>query len=406
MLLRIGLLSLLLSSGPSWRCGSDVPPSIPPQPRFLDSGYTYDVQPPDLLAPDAGLPDQSSLPASDTWVETVGRACTPGGNECGQGRTCLFVTNKKVGVCAEKCSLNSPLIGPECPPNTKCGSAPGGGSSNTGWCYRICTVAPGQNSCPAGVACHFGYTVGLVARGACLGPPGCARDSDCPVRTSTACGASGGKPCPTGQFCHPVSSATGTAGHCASPGKCDIMSGHCMGHTLGKASAKVGDPCADDTACGAEMTCLMETTGTVTLHRNGYCTMAGCSHTAWTARKCPTGSACNRYYSGGRCQLTCDLKVAAQCRGQAKDLYGDYECRAWDMLSFGGYIKISDAPVCDSGPAMPCDLLASSKLDCSSVGLKNNPTNMSCRGLDGTKLARGSATGYCLDDTASGANKR
>ena len=99
------------------------------------------------------------------------------------------------------------------------------------------------------------------------------------------------------------------------------------------------------------------------------------------------------------------MKVAADCRGQAKDLYGDYECRAWDRLSWGGSVKISDKPGCDIGPAMTCDLLGAN-LDCSYVGLKNNPTNMSCRGLDGTKLAKGTAKGFCLDDTASGTKKR
>lgn len=439
MLIRSGLLLLIFSmGGPFSRC-NDEPPSIPPMPRYLDAGLDAYV-PPDLKFADTVGPDQYNpdlVPHDDIWVDTTGRACTAGAKQCGGGMKCIFVTDKKVGVCASTCDLKSPLLPTGCPPQTACAVAPDGMVSTTDFCYRKCALAPGQNSCPAGVACHFGLIVGKPSQGLCLGPPGCSKDSDCPVRTSTTCDLAGGKKCPAGQLCHPVNSAATTAGQCAKPGKCDVKSGLCLGHSLGNASAKVGDPCSDDTACGGEMTCLMErddkttalaggkacTSGAeccsrvckagkcaaglcVTRNRNGYCTMVGCTHAAWTARACPSGSVCNKVKIGGQCQLGCDLTKADQCRGQATDLLGDYECRAWNNLSMGG-VPITSGAVCDPGPDLPCGFLALSKLDCSSVGVPaTNASNMSCRGLDGTQLAKGSPNGFCLDDTASGAKKR
>ncbi len=421
-------------AGPFSRCDDD-PPAVPPS--RLDAGSFLDVAPPDSLPPDLEQPDQG--PASDLWVETTGRACVPGSTECGQGRSCLLVLGKKVGVCTSECvfSTKTPLVPNSCLPQDKCGQAPPGSSGANGRCYRKCALATGQNKCSTGVACHFGMQVGLPGQGLCLGAPACTTDNDCPVRTAIPCKTSGGVKCPAGQFCHPMGSFT-TAGYCSRAGKCDKVSGLCDDHALGKAGTKVDDLCADDTQCVGEMTCMMErddkktalaggaacTSGPsccsgkctggkcaagpcLIYNRNGYCSSRGCSYAAtWTGRKCPAGSSCNRLYSGGLCQSTCDLTAAAQCRGQDKDRLGDYECRAWNNLSMSGKL-VAGSPVCDFGLAMPCDLLLSRNLDCSSVGLATtNKTKMSCRGLDGTKLAKYTPGGFCLDDTASGTLKR
>ena len=420
-------------SGPFSRCGDDDPPMIPPMPRYLDAGVDAYVTP-DLRLTDTRGPDLTSQ--DDFWVDPTGRTCAADKDCGGGGMTCVFVTNKKAGVCAESCDRKAPLV-PTCPYKTACAAAPAGMSSKTDFCYRECTLAPGQSGCPAGVACHFGMLVGEPAQGLCLGPPSCTKDSDCVVRTAATCDVSAPNKCPTGQVCQPINSAASSAGRCGKPGKCDVKSGLCVGHTAGNSKAKVGDVCTDDTACGGEMTCLMErddklhalgggkacfqdseccsgrcvggkcTAGScVTRNRNGYCTVVGCAHKAWTARACPSGSVCSQIRLGGRCLLGCDLSQAAQCRGHAKDLLGDYECRAWNNLVLSG-VSMASGAVCEPGPDMACNMLTTSSLDCSAVGVAStNTTNMSCRGLDNAMLAVGSAKGYCLDDTASGTGER
>ena len=406
MLIRTALLSALLLAGPFSRCRGDDPPLIVPPPQFLDAGPRYDSRPhDDLLSPDVTPPDLH--PHADRWVDSSGRACTPGGSQCAPGQTCALITSKTVGVCATKCDPTKyPLVPNGCPPKTQCGTLPGAASTTEGRCFATCSLAPGKNDCEAGIACHSGEQVGLYGAGVCVGPPGCAKDTDCPVRTATACDPSGTNKCPAGAFCHPSSGGT-VKGRCARAGKCDKVSGLCVGHSLGNATAKVGDPCADDTGCGGEMVCMTQTDdGKQVRYRNGYCAVRGCAHSGWTARACPKGSACNRVYAAGLCQRTCDLDMASGCRGEAKDYYGDYECRAWDNLSMANK-KVSSGPVCDFGLAMSCDTLASSKLGCPAVGVpKTNKTNMLCRALDGTKLTAGNPAGFCLDDTTSGSKKR
>ena len=45
-------------------------------------------------------------------------------------------------------------------------------------------------------------------------------------------------------------------GICVKPGKCDLTSNLCAPHSLGKPTAKIGDPCKDDTECAGNMVCL------------------------------------------------------------------------------------------------------------------------------------------------------
>jgi hypothetical protein len=74
-------------------------------------------------------------------------------------------------------------------------------------------------------------------------------------------------------------------------------------------------------------------------------------------------------------------------------------------LTLGG-IPIAASPVCESGMYTPCNLLEGAGLDCTHIGLQNNPTNMGCRSLDNQMLLFNDPNGFCLDDTSSGTNHR
>jgi hypothetical protein len=228
------------------------------------------------------------------------------------------------------------------------------------------------------------------------------------------------------------------AGHCARPGNCDLASGLCGAHSLGTATAQVGDPCTDDTDCAGNMRCMMEidqsqyrkassmyctqddeccsgrcdfgacTVGLCTVdNRNGYCTIPGCYFSSTlTLRACPSGSTCNTLYAGGLCQKTCNLSTSGECRGYSGDLYGDYECRAWNNISIGG-VAVTASPVCEPGTSLGCEFFDGTTLDCSDVGGVSNPTAMDCRDLSGFVLSDSfSPTGYCFDTTASGTQHR
>jgi len=214
----------------------------------------------------------------------------------------------------------------------------------------------------------------------------------------------------------------------------------CDKHALGKESAKVGDACKDDTECAGNMLCFMEynkakyekkegstcTTGDEccsgtcssgkcskgicpVLNRNGYCTISGCVFAnTLTIRTCPPGSNCNYFYGSGLCQKTCKLDAAASCRGNSPDLFGDYECRAYNNLLFDGG-KFMQEPVCDFGPLLSCVSMKNLGKDCSALGDKSNkdslnPTNMSCRDLlTGQETSdKFDPNGFCFDTTHSG----
>jgi hypothetical protein len=268
---------------------------------------------------------------------------------------------------------------------------------------------------------------GLIDQAVCM-IPGCSSNAECHVTTSTTCNTQT-LPCPSGQLCIPLSSATKN-GRCAKPGNCDTKSNLCAAHTLGKSTAKVGDSCKDDTECAGNMVCMFQrdtstylkptgsscssgseccsgkcsglscTAGTCTIHyRNGYCAIQGCTFSSTlTIRACPSGSTCNNVYIGGMCQKTCDLLTASTCRGSSLDKLGDYECRAWNNLYYttsSGKLYISSVPVCDYGPSMPCTFFQSSGYGCDVVGLSPNSTSMSCRDLKNTVLSQYDPTGFC-----------
>jgi hypothetical protein len=373
---------------------------------------------PDVAAPDAPIaPDGPSSACADT-----GRACSVT-SQCDPGSTCLKTVGATLGVCGCPCTPDdqqTPLVNEDsCPDlsNNVCGWAPNDKQSYH--CYRQCAPKLGTSSCAAGIACHPASAAfsGKLDQAVCAFPM-CTSDTDCPVSTDKSC------PCGSLEWCH--------NGRCAKPGSCDLGSGLCKPRSGSfNVAAKVGDPCTSDKGCGAAMRCERERppnslgklgalcasdgdccsgrcsgnkcTICVTHARGGYCVVDGCTFASTlTAYACPLGSTCYRRRPGGWCLKTCDLTAAKDCRGVGMDKNGDYECRAWNNLSLGA-VAVSDAPVCDFGESVPCDLFSS--LTCDALGLiPGNSTQMECRApATNVKLVdKKDPNGFCLDTTKSG----
>jgi hypothetical protein len=404
--------------------------------------------------PEGGPQPDHSVATPDHFVikpdapppcSSVGLPCTLNGNECGSASTCLLASDT-AGVCTCPCIADNaatPLVNEDTCPNLAkqiCSTVTLQGGGVQSFCLQKCSPRLGANDCQGKLSCDpsTSRTFGMFDVAVCV-VTGCAADADCRVSTSTVCSVLSNN-CPTGQTCVTFSGAD--EGRCTLPGKCDLPSGLCGPHTLGKSTAKVGDACKDDRDCAGNMTCLMEfdmakyqkhaaatctddteccsglcSSGKCTaglcpvLYRNGYCVVFGCTFSSTlTFAACAGGSSCNRFFPGGLCQKTCSLSGATDCRGNGLDLFGDYECRAWDNFSLGG-TQITSGPVCDFGTGLPCSLFQSGSIDCSDFGdlvaTPANPTNMKCRTLANVATATPyDANGFCLDDTSSGSGKR
>lgn len=271
-------------------------------------------------------------------------------------------------------------------------------------CLKLCTPSLTANPCPASSkqACYPASEEHATTGQAVCHDAACTKDTDCPVYAAKICTAS--------TDCASVASdafCDTAAGYCARPGKC-TPAGICGPHTLGKSGAKVGDPCKSDLDCPGAGFCLPDDAKAPRnkglAWSNGYCAVEGCAFAAsLPAFACPGGSACYRLTYGGRCLKSCSLATASDCRSHAQDRGGDYDCYAWDMLSFGS-VMIASGPVCQNAAEVPCSFFASTTISCSALGGSTNTTNMSCRDrLKGTVLTNPKdPTGVCLDDTASG----
>lgn len=355
-----------------------------------------DGLPPEFVKYDGPIAKIDGLPLPSNFGEpctkaTEKTACKPGSPTC--------IEN----ICTVSCATK------DCPDETKqvCATVEVNGI-DTDLCLLRCSPNPTSNPCPKGsdTACtpESAYYTGELDVAVCWDSP-CSDGKDCPVSVGTTCKpANGDKDCKTGEFCFAI---TTNAGKCAVAGNCSTATGLCHPHTLGKSTAKVGDPCKSDKDCGNAMFCEMEDLDTstgLTTARNGYCSVAGCAfEKTLTFAACPTGSACNRAYYGGLCQKTCDLSDAKTCRGLTGDYLGDYECYAWNNITQNS-VALADKPVCDIAPYTPCDLYKSDKLECKAFGLKGNTTTMACRNpKTGAVLTDAyDPKGLCLDTTASG----
>ena len=357
-------------------------------------------------------PDKGPITPKD---HNIGAGCATTKDCKKDSATCLQYTNlfgwvtTGAGICTAVCTpdnANTPLVDEDsCPkPGYKCATFNYSGGTKYNFCLKTCDPSLTKNPCDAksGTTCHPRSTQwsGSLTSAVCLWPK-CTSDKECPVtlkKTCTAdadCTAQG-----TGAFCYTSS------GQCALPGKCSA-GGICGKHSNGKATAKVGDACEDDKDCPGAGSCLREEASSTSAigvsNRNGYCTISYCSFSKTLPDfACDTGSACHGLYYGGLCFKKCDLKKAADCRGNAKDKGGDYECYGWNNLSIGGN-PITSSALCQSAASITCDFLGTS-MDCSALGLQSNPTKMSCRDryTGVAKSSKSDPTGVCLDDTASG----
>jgi hypothetical protein len=361
----------------------------------------------DASGPDAAFDLAQADLRSDRGVDAPcppgGFVCTSSAECCGQ-QTCERLPSG-VRVCAKHCYPDDPMpwIG-GCSQGLRCAAI--GPTHSDGRCLRPCKLVVGKQTCPKGLSCdprslrwNEGPVCGFTA---CGGP------TDCPVRLSASCDPASSTPqCsgePAGAFCAPDDLGQSGTGTCALPGVCDLPSGRCLPHKLGKSSALIGAPCVDDRDCAGEMRCdrqRVAADGTV-YARNGYCIKEGCELAADAPTlACPVGSTCVRVNPGGHCKKTCQLTQAADCRGYSSDKHGDYECYDWTQLAIGNK-PVSKAPACE--PSLPCAMWSSpGYLDCSIMGAKNNPTKMACRNrATGAELPKHDPGGYCLDLTASG----
>jgi hypothetical protein len=381
------------------------------------------------------------LDGAANCATVIGKPCTETGGQCGTVGTCLL-TSATAGVCTCPCIADdpqTPLVNEDnCPNLAKniCGWVPMSNGTTQSFCLQTCAPKFGANDCQGALSCdpRSGLSFGIYSKAVCVFY-GCTANTQCPVITATVCSVAQQNCTAAGQTC--LTYAGGDEGRCAAPGSCDLPSGLCKDHSLGKPTAKIGDPCKDDTECASTMHCLMQynmatyqkKTGSCqsdddccsgvcqngqcaaglcpVLYRNGYCAMTGCQFASTlTQRACPAGSSCNRLYGGGMCQKSCSLTTAAECRGLAGDYLGDYECRAWNNLPIGG-ASVSTGPVCDFGPSVPCDTFAGTTINCSAIGLSPNSTNMRCRTFaNQTTTNPYDPQGFCLDDTASGSTLR
>ena len=380
--------------------------------------------------------------------DTTGKPCTSANaaTMCASGGLCLLTGT--TGVCTQSCTPDNPATSTNedsCPnkPGNMCAGVPLSDGTTKYFCMHLCSPYIGCNECDSTLVCHpqSGSLVGLSGKGVCLltkaGGSGCTNNSDCPITTGKVCDTNTGG-CPSGQTCQARSQDTtwSSLGVCVKDGLCDTVSGLCKAQATGTATAKVGDPCNGDVACAPGHSCLLEfdekklrkpggysctngsecCSGTCTnkycvggncdlLWRNGYCAISNCAFSkTLTGAACPSGTLCNLAYRTGLCQPSCSLNKASDCRGQAKDIYGDYDCRDWSQVTYS-HGKATSGPVCDMGPLMPCSSTSSTGLisKCEIFGDKTNSTSMTCRNLKGKMLTNPQhANGYCLDTTGSG----
>jgi hypothetical protein len=402
----------------------DAPASQPADASVIDGPFTPDQ----TVIVDGAPADLSET--QKYCAAIIGKPCTQNGGECQPYGTCILYDHR--GVCSCPCTADcstTPENEDTCPDLSRNRCA----RINGFWqyCVQLCEPRLGVSECQGHLACHphSGEIFNISILAACLRPRS-ESNADCPVTTTRACTTADPQSCPAGQTCVSVGMGA-TAGHCTVPGRCDPISGLCDAHTMGKASARVGDPCVADTDCAGNMTCKREIdtalykkgagepctgnseccSGTCTHegcssgpcmahYRNGYCTIEGCAHgDSLAIRACPAGSRCNHLYTPSMCQKSCRMAVADDCRGQANDRYGDYECRSYANLFFNiDGSPFTSGPVCDFGLFANCERFPS----CSALGETGNPTYMKCRGLDGTLKANWSPAAFCFDNTASG----
>ena len=338
----------------------------------------------------------------------MGEGCTKVADCTGKPATCLTISKtKKTSVCSATCTPDdskTPLVNEDsCPKNFTCARILMSDQTYKNFCLKECVPSETKNPCPksSNTSCRpYSSRMVLPGNAVCFYAH-CTVDKDCPVRGDKDCTGDGDcASVGTGAFCY--------SKKCALPGKCLTAAGICGKHTVGKAAAKVGDPCKSDLDCNGLGYCMLETstyTGAIGVaYRNGYCAQKDCMFSkSMPSFACPTGSHCNQRYYGGFCFKACKQSDAKGCRGYAKDKGGDYECYDWSGWTTAG-VKIAAGPTCQTAAPRTCDTI-NSTAGCKSLCTDSkNPTKMECRDrYTGVILTdKASKKGVCLDTTTSG----
>lgn len=378
-------------------------PDLPPWPPDLPTPWPW----PDLKKPKLDKP--KPYPDGGACVglgglDTATAACCPGLQP--------FLLGTGLNLCSTSCTPDdpqTPLVNEDsCPDLASFVCAPANPSfPSQHLCLRRCKPAYGPSTCGAGLACHWASTSysRSIDEAVCVYPR-CTGGGDCPVYLSLSCTPGATAQCTSvaGAFCA-SDELSATGGTCALAGTCHQASGLCLPHASTGQGA-IGATCKDDRDCKSGMRCDRQRGVAGQLHaRNGYCTLEGCAFAAsLPERACPSGSVCNRLFPGGLCFKACKLETASDCRGNANDKHGDYDCYAWNNLAAGN-VMIADAPTCEPADTYPCDFFAQTKLDCSYLGsYPGNSTQMACRDrtTGSLKPSPTSPDGFCLDTTSSG----
>jgi len=365
----------------------------------------------DISTADEGTPDQTVVPDAtkpdrSQAVGNMGKGCTKSSDCTGAADRCLTMSKTKgASVCSKYCTLDNsktPLVNEDdCPKGFVCSAIKMTDGTTKNYCFEKCSPSLTKNPCPASskLSCSPASTRYASPGQAVCFYSACTANKECPVWDSTTCTIDTecsklGKDA----FCQ--------SGNCARPGNC-AAGGICGPHKLGKATAKVGDPCKGDKDCPNNGRCVIESnsyTGAIgTSFRNGYCVVRYCSWpTALKEFSCPTGSACNILYYGGYCFKSCNPGKASHCRNNSTDNGGDYECYDWSTWTYKG-IKIVKEPICQDASTRTCASVNSSNA-CAAIGDKTNSQKMRCRDRYTGKDRANSKDPYgvCLDNTASG----
>lgn len=250
-------------------------------------GIRFDATPP----PDTGPEPLDAGPSSD-----IGTSCTSSA-DC-EGGYCI---TEDMGFAGGYCTMG-------CATDTDCGE---GGAciqidATTSFCFDRCDPAAATRDCRAGYGCASSLEIPSV----CL--PGCTDDTDC---------TEGLRCDPTGGF--------SASGRCYDP------------------TAQLGDPCTDETMCGAEAICYAEDFAG---WPGGSCVAFGCDPASGTG--CAGDAVCiPAGRRGGICVDGCtsemDCREAYDCEPSALGAtYCAPACRTNDDCS-GGLVCNPALGTCD-----------------------------------------------------------
>lgn len=276
--LAVALVALALSAcGESHTMGGDAGTDAP--------GIVFDL---DGAMFDSGV-DAPVAPV------TIGEACAAAADCGGDDAVCLTMPEQLIpgGYCSQICDPDG--ADPMCPTGSTCVGF-GGGQA---YCFRDCDASATTRACPRE---NYGCATSPMLPAVCVA--GCFDSSDCP--TDLDCD-------PTGGFYG--------AGTCFDP------------------SAMPGDPCTDDSQCGAGGFCFTETGSGVVA---GACFAEGC--TIATNDGC-TGSCfsgAGTSLCGAACTTTADCRDGFTCDPVAGATparsYCAPNCTSDDQCTVGGFV--------------------------------------------------------------------